>query len=182
MIRVPTADDGRSIEDISDADDIAKGDVLDAWRGSRADRRRFEKRSTESRKTLVGLLMPSIAAQLRAKCTATGSPRQRLSTAVFPYYSLMRPEAGPAGGFKYSRKRNKKGVETGGIVPHITSSTIANDEPPEETVIVDRPDREAGTVRVTGPFCDPADSSLHRPKRGHPGKLELAQNIASVRH
>ena len=79
--------------------------------------------------------------------------RQRLSTAIYPYFDLKNEKTGPAGGFKYSRKKNRKGAEVGGIVPHITSSTIANDEPPEEEVIVDRPDETRNIVRVTGPFC-----------------------------
>lgn len=79
--------------------------------------------------------------------------RQRLLTATFPYYQLKEEARGPAGGFVYARRQNGKGEEVGGIVPHITSSTIANDEPPEETVIVDRPETETKITRVSGPFC-----------------------------
>ncbi|HZT69928.1 MAG TPA: site-specific DNA-methyltransferase [Terriglobia bacterium] len=78
--------------------------------------------------------------------------RQRLLTATFPYYELRDEQAGPAGGFVYRRRQNAKGEEVGGIVPHITLKSIANNEPPEEEVLVDRPEVVKGVVRVTGPF------------------------------
>lgn len=79
--------------------------------------------------------------------------RQRLLTATFPWYELKDDNRGPAGGFSYKRKQNKKGEEVGGIVPHITLKSIANNEPPVEEVLVDRPEVENGITRVTGPFC-----------------------------
>jgi adenine-specific DNA-methyltransferase len=79
--------------------------------------------------------------------------RQRLLTATFPWYELKDQHRGPAGGFTYKRKQNKKGEEVGGIVPHITLKSIANIEPPAEEVLVDRPEVENGITRVTGPFC-----------------------------
>ncbi len=79
--------------------------------------------------------------------------RQRLLTATFPWYELKDDNRGPAGGFVYKRKQNKKGEEVGGIVPHITLKSIANNEPPAEEVLVDRPETENGITRVTGPFC-----------------------------
>ncbi|MDN5941870.1 MAG: site-specific DNA-methyltransferase, partial [Nitrospira sp.] len=79
--------------------------------------------------------------------------RQRLLTATFPWYELKDDHRGPAGGFTYKRKQNKKGEEVGGIVPHITLKSIANNEPPAEEVLVDRPEVENGITRVTGPFC-----------------------------
>jgi adenine-specific DNA-methyltransferase len=79
--------------------------------------------------------------------------RQRLLTATFPWYELKDQHRGPAGGFIYKRKQNKKGEEVGGIVPHITLKSIANNEPPAEEVLVDRPEVENGITRVTGPFC-----------------------------
>lgn len=78
--------------------------------------------------------------------------RQRLLTATFPYYELKTPQAGPAGGFVYQRKQNRKGEEVGGLVPHITLKSIANDEPPAMEVLVDRPEEVSGVTRVTGPF------------------------------
>jgi adenine-specific DNA-methyltransferase len=79
--------------------------------------------------------------------------RQRLLTATFPWYELKDPARGPAGGFVYRRKQNKKSEEVGGIVPHITLKSIANNESPAEEVLVDRPEVENGITRVSGPFC-----------------------------
>lgn len=79
--------------------------------------------------------------------------RQRLLTATFPYYQLKDESRGPAGGFVYVRKQNKKGEEIGGIVPHITLKSIANNEPPDEEVLVDKPEEDNKITRVTGPFC-----------------------------
>jgi adenine-specific DNA-methyltransferase len=79
--------------------------------------------------------------------------RQRLLTATFPYYQLKDEKRGPAGGFVYVRKQNNKGEDVGGIVPHVTLKSIANDEPPSEEVLVDRPEQESKITRVTGPFC-----------------------------
>lgn len=88
--------------------------------------------------------------------TRAGSPlalaRQRLLTATFPYYELRDPARGPAGGFVSKRKQNAKGEEVGGIVPHVTLRSIAQNEPPQEEVLVDRPEVESGVVRVSGPF------------------------------
>ena len=78
--------------------------------------------------------------------------RQRLLTATFPYYQLKESERGPSGGVVYARRQNKKGEEVGGIVPHITLKSIANDEPPKEEVLVDRPEPDNKFVRVSGPF------------------------------
>ncbi|HEX7407481.1 MAG TPA: site-specific DNA-methyltransferase, partial [Candidatus Binatia bacterium] len=79
--------------------------------------------------------------------------RQRLLTATFPFYQLKEEKRGPAGGFVYVRKQNSKGEEVGGIVPHVTLRSIANNEPPEEEVLVDRPEADNKITRVTGAFC-----------------------------
>jgi adenine-specific DNA-methyltransferase len=78
--------------------------------------------------------------------------RQRLLTATYPWYTLKDPSRGPAGGFVYARKQNKRGEEVGGLVPHITLKSIANDEPPTMEVLVDRPEEEKKITRVAGPF------------------------------
>jgi adenine-specific DNA-methyltransferase len=78
--------------------------------------------------------------------------RQRLLTATFDYFELSDAERGPSSGFVYKRKQNKKGEEVGGIVPHVTLKSIANNEPPDEEVLVDRPEIDNSIVRVTGPF------------------------------
>ena len=79
--------------------------------------------------------------------------RQRLLTSTYPYYQLKDEARGPGGGFVYARKQNKKGEEVGGIVPHVTLKSIANDEPPAEEVLVDKPEVERNTTRISGPFC-----------------------------
>lgn len=78
--------------------------------------------------------------------------RQRLLTATFPYYELQDPGRGPAGGFVYKRRQNKKGEEVGGIVPHVTLKSIANDEPPADEVLADRPEVDSKVTRVSGAF------------------------------
>jgi adenine-specific DNA-methyltransferase len=78
--------------------------------------------------------------------------RQRLLTATFAYYQLKDESHGPASGFVYLRKQNSKGEETGGIVPHVTLRSIANNEPPSEEVVVDRPEIDTKITRVSGPF------------------------------
>jgi adenine-specific DNA-methyltransferase len=78
--------------------------------------------------------------------------RQRLLTATFKYWDLKEPHRGPAGGFVYKEKKNKKGEHVGGIVPHITLGSIANNEPPKYEVLLDRPEVNAGVTRVCGPF------------------------------
>jgi adenine-specific DNA-methyltransferase len=78
--------------------------------------------------------------------------RQRLLTSTFPWYKLKNPSEGPAGGFVYERKRNKKGEETGGLVPRITLRSIANDEDPKLEVLVDRAEVNDKITRVCGTF------------------------------
>jgi adenine-specific DNA-methyltransferase len=79
--------------------------------------------------------------------------RQRLLTATYSWYELKDETRGPAVGFIYTRRQNHKGEEVGGIVPHVTLRSIANSEPPEEEVLVDRPESDSNITRVTGPFC-----------------------------
>lgn len=78
--------------------------------------------------------------------------RQRLLTATFPWYDLKDESRGPAGGFVYKRKQNRKGEEVGGIVPYVSKGSISNDEPPAEEVLVDRPEETSAITRVSGPF------------------------------
>ena len=77
-----------------------------------------------------------------------------LLTATFPWYELKETvRAGLGAGLVYKRKLNRKGEDVGGIVPHVTLKSIANNEPPEEEVLVDRPEEDTGVTRVTGSFC-----------------------------
>jgi adenine-specific DNA-methyltransferase len=78
--------------------------------------------------------------------------RQRLLTATFPWFKLKDESRGPSGGFIYERRQNAKGEEVGGIVPHVTLKSIANNEKPGEEVLVDRPEELKSITRVTGPF------------------------------
>jgi adenine-specific DNA-methyltransferase len=89
--------------------------------------------------------------------------RQRLLTATFSWYELKDDGRGPAGGFSYSRRQNSYGKEIGGIVPHVMLENIANNQPPKEEVLVDRPDTRNGVTRVTGPFC--VESSIPMPSQ-----------------
>ena len=66
--------------------------------------------------------------------------RQRLMNAVFDYYKLGRPDEGVDSGFTYA------------TAPHITSTTIANNEPPKVETLYDRPVSQSGRARVSGPF------------------------------
>jgi adenine-specific DNA-methyltransferase len=78
--------------------------------------------------------------------------RQRLLTATFPWYQLKTPAQGPAGGFVYARKQNRKGEEVGGLVPRITLKSIANNDEPETVTLVDRPEINKQITRVCGAF------------------------------
>lgn len=78
--------------------------------------------------------------------------RQRLLTATYDWYQLQDEARGPVAGFVYKRRQNSKGEEVGGIIPHVTLGSIANNEPPDEEVLVDRPETQNGITRVTGPF------------------------------
>ncbi len=78
--------------------------------------------------------------------------RQRLLTATFQYHKLQDQEHGPAGGFVYARRQNRKGEEVGGIVPHITLESITKAETAKEEILVDRPEPLENVTRVSGPF------------------------------
>ena len=79
--------------------------------------------------------------------------RQRLLTATYYFFELKDEAMGPSGGFVYERRQNSKGNEIGGVVPHIKLETIANDNPPSETVLVDNPKVKKEFIRVAGPFA-----------------------------
>ena len=83
--------------------------------------------------------------------------RQRMLTGTFDFFRLQEPERGPAGGFQYRRRQNRKGEEVGGIVPHITLESIANQEPAKEEVLVDRLEKDGElSVQVTAVVRLPA--------------------------
>lgn len=66
--------------------------------------------------------------------------KQRLMTAVFPYYNLYDENGDIRQGFKYK------------TVPHITLKSLANDEPPATETLYDQPEQDKKLLRVSGPF------------------------------
>jgi len=66
--------------------------------------------------------------------------KQRLMTSVFDYYELAHPSEGVGSGFVYK------------TVPHITLGSIANEEPPAQETLYDKPNIDSSRARVTGPF------------------------------
>ncbi len=67
--------------------------------------------------------------------------KQRLMTAVFPYYNLYDEQGSDIRqGFKYK------------TVPHITLKSLANDEPPATETLYDQPEQDKKLLRVSGPF------------------------------
>jgi adenine-specific DNA-methyltransferase len=92
--------------------------------------------------------------------------RQRVLTSTFPWFKLRDAESGPAGGFVYERKQNRKGEEIGGIVPHVTLGSIANNEVSEEVVLFDSPEVTRDVTRVAGPFVVEAVLPTPQPLEG----------------
>jgi adenine-specific DNA-methyltransferase len=67
--------------------------------------------------------------------------KQRLMTAVFPYYNLYDEKNNDVRqGFKYK------------TVPHITLKSLTNDEPPATETLYDQPEQDKKLLRVSGPF------------------------------
>lgn len=66
--------------------------------------------------------------------------RERLLTAVYPYYELADPARGVDGGLRY------------GSVTRVTLGMLANQEPAEEIPLYDQPEVDRRRVRVSGPF------------------------------
>lgn len=66
--------------------------------------------------------------------------RQRLMTAVYPYYKLADEEMGIKGGFVYEE------------VPHVTLKSIANNESPDKEILFDKPEIDKKRIRVAGPL------------------------------
>jgi adenine-specific DNA-methyltransferase len=60
----------------------------------------------------------------------------RLATSVFDYYELAHPEEGVRSGFSYK------------TTPHVTSSTIANNDPPQQEVLYDQPEIDHGKLGI----------------------------------
>jgi len=114
--------------------------------------------------------------------------RQRLLTATFPWYELNDPRQGPARGFVYKRKQNRRGEEVGGLVPHVTAASVANDEEPELVTLVDRPEENRKTTRVCGTFtveatirAETALDETTEPTRGQTPRTYLDRMIEVLR-
>ncbi len=106
--------------------------------------------------------------------------RQRLLTATFSYYELKSPQSGPGGGFVYKRKQNRKGEEIGGLVPHLTLKSVANDDPPAMEVLVDRPEEVSGVTRVAGPFVVEATIAPVQPiEAANDGQITIGSDAAT---
>lgn len=105
--------------------------------------------------------------------------RQRLLTATYPWYELQDDARGPGGGFVYKQRKNHRGEEVGGVIPHLTLGSLANAEAPDTVVLVDRPETVSSVTRVTGPFVVeatlPMAHSLDAPATEAP---ELAEEEA----
>lgn len=72
---------------------------------------------------------------------AVNIAKTRLMTAAFPYYELYdQQNCDLRQGFVYKK------------VPHVTLGSIANNEPPEEETLYDRPIEDKKRLRVAGPF------------------------------
>ncbi len=71
---------------------------------------------------------------------AVNIAKQRLITAVFPYYKMYDEKGNIRQGFIYK------------TVPHITLKSLANDEPPATETLYDQPEVEKKVLRVSGPF------------------------------
>lgn len=102
---------------------------------------------------------------------STSIARERLLTAVFPSYELVDEGRGIDGGLKLK------------TVQRVTLGSIANEEPPQEIVLVDQPVVNSKKTRVSGPFTFEAlsryavnpfdeDSSLQAPKHDNSDHIE----------
>jgi adenine-specific DNA-methyltransferase len=63
---------------------------------------------------------------------------------------LRDEKAGPANGFVFEERQNKAGLQIGGIVSRTTLGMLANDEPPDAVVLVNRPETDDSIARISG--------------------------------
>ncbi|WP_420617508.1 site-specific DNA-methyltransferase [Candidatus Palauibacter sp.] len=66
--------------------------------------------------------------------------KQRFMSSVFEYFQLAHSDEGVGGGFNYK------------TAPHVTSTDVANDQPPAVEILYDQPKIDRSKARVTGPF------------------------------
>ena len=126
---------------------------------------------------------------------ATAIARQRIATATFPYYTLKDSSAGAAAEAELS---GRDGIEAPGEgygndpaagfvyqrVPSASAATLAYDQDPPATMLVDQPHVTRGVVRAASPFTvesetpwsylpfedaeDPADPAAAEPAQATP--------------
>ena len=107
--------------------------------------------------------------------------RQRLLTSHFVWYQLKEPMKGPAGGFVFQRKKNKHGVDIGGLVPKITLQSIAKNDDAGSRVVPDRPEASRGVTRVCGPFTVEATIQAAMNMEEDPGEQATLPQSSSPR-
>ena len=71
---------------------------------------------------------------------STTLAKKWIMTSFFDYYKLAQKNEGLKSGFEYK------------TVPHITSGSIANNEPPSYEALVDQPLKDNSITRISGPF------------------------------
>ena len=99
--------------------------------------------------------------------------KQRLMSTVFDYYQLGHPKEGVSSGFIYK------------TAPHITSTSIANDEPPKVETLYDQPQSDRKKARVTGPFTveavpAPVVKAVDEVIDPHPSPLPKGEGVGRV--
>ncbi len=77
--------------------------------------------------------------------------KQRLMTAVFPYYKLYSNQDNHTNQKNHSSDDIRQGFIYK-TVPHITLKSLANDEPPSTETLYDKPEVDNKRLRVSGPF------------------------------
>lgn len=77
--------------------------------------------------------------------------KQRIMTAVFPYYKLYSNQDNHTNQKNHSSDDIRQGFIYK-TVPHITLKSLANDEPPATETLYDQPEIDKKLLRVSGPF------------------------------
>ena len=100
--------------------------------------------------------------------------KQRLVTSLFDYYQLAHPSEGVGSGFVYN------------TVPHVTLGSIANNEPPGQEILYDKPYVDNSKARVTGPFTveavpSPTSRSLDELEETSASDVSIARSGETLR-
>jgi len=105
---------------------------------------------------------------------AVALTKQRLMTSIFDYYELAYPIEGVGSGFRYQS------------TPHITLTSITNNEPPDRESLIDNPIIDSSRVRVSGPFTveavpSPTVKSFNEVKADIPADKSVAREGGTLR-